>query len=150
MTPLPTALRDETFRWLADDIDPAAQAELQGVLARAMTGDDAAVAELTDRMAGALEFGTAGLRGPVRAGRNGMNRAVVTRTTAGVATWLAAHGRAGGTVVIGRDARHGSEDFHADAADVLAAAGFDVRVLPVEALRSFCASFALMSALAFS
>ncbi|HYS34450.1 MAG TPA: phospho-sugar mutase, partial [Pseudonocardiaceae bacterium] len=130
MTALPTHLRDETFRWLADDIDPTAQAELQAVLAMAMTGDQAAGAELADRMSGSLTFGTAGLRGPVRAGRNGMNRAVVTRTTAGVAAWLSVHGHAGGTVVIGRDARHGSEEFHADAADVLAAAGFDVRVLP--------------------
>jgi phosphomannomutase len=127
---LSTALRDETFRWLADDFDPSARAELQGVLAAAMAGDTAAAEDLADRMSGPLEFGTAGLRGPVRAGRNGMNRAVVTRTTAGVAAWLEAHGHGGGTVVVGRDARHGSEDFHADAADVLAAAGFDVRVLP--------------------
>lgn len=127
---MPTALRDETFRWLADDFDEAGRAELQGVLAAAMAGDQAAIADLVDRMSGPLEFGTAGLRGPVRAGRNGMNRAVVTRTTAGVAAWLVAHGHTGGTVVIGRDARHGSEAFHADAADVLAAEGFDVRVLP--------------------
>jgi phosphomannomutase len=127
---LSTALRDETFRWLADDFDPSARAELQGVLAAAMAGDTAAAEDLADRMSGPLEFGTAGLRGPVRAGHNGMNRAVVTRTTAGVAAWLEAHGHGGGTVVVGRDARHGSEDFHADAADVLAAAGFDVRVLP--------------------
>lgn len=130
MSTLSTALRDETFRWLADDFDDASRAELQGVLAGAMAGDPAALADLTDRMSGALAFGTAGLRGPVRAGRNGMNRAVVTRTTAGVAAWLATHGHVGGTVVIGRDARHGSEAFHSDAADVLAAAGFDVRVLP--------------------
>ena len=130
MSALSTALRDETFRWLADDFDPSARAELQGVLAAAMAGDTAAAEDLADRMSGPLEFGTAGLRGPVRAGRNGMNRAVVTRTTAGVAAWLEAHGHGGGTVVVGRDARHGSEDFHADAADVLAAAGFDVRVLP--------------------
>jgi phosphomannomutase len=130
VTALPTRLRDETFRWLADDVDPAAQAELQGVLAMAMAGDQAANDDLADRMSGPLTFGTAGLRGPVRAGRNGMNRAVVTRTTAGVAAWLGAHGHAGGIVIVGRDARHGSEDFHTDAADVLAAAGFDVRVLP--------------------
>jgi phosphomannomutase len=130
VTALPTRLRDETFRWLADDIDDAAKAELQGVLAKAMAGDQAAGDELADRMSGPLTFGTAGLRGPVRAGSNGMNRAVVTRTTAGVAAWLRYHGHDGGTVVVGRDARHGSEDFHADAADVLAAAGFDVRVLP--------------------
>ncbi|HEX3647911.1 MAG TPA: phospho-sugar mutase, partial [Pseudonocardiaceae bacterium] len=130
MTTLSTTLRDETFRWLADDVDDAGRAELQGVLAKAMAGDDAAVAELADRMSGSLEFGTAGLRGPVRAGRNGMNRAVVIRTTAGVAAWLSAHGHDSGIVVVGRDGRHGSEDFHADAADVLAAAGFDVRVLP--------------------
>ncbi|HEX3778220.1 MAG TPA: phospho-sugar mutase [Pseudonocardiaceae bacterium] len=127
--PLSTALRDTTFRWLADDIDPADQAELQGVLAAAMTGQQDAIDELTDRMSGPLTFGTAGLRGPVRAGPNGMNRAVVTRTSAGVAQWLLAHGHGGGIVVVGRDARHGSEAFHADAAGVFAASGFDVRVL---------------------
>jgi phosphomannomutase len=130
MTALSPALRDDTFRWLADDFDEAGRTELQGVLAQAMTGDPAAVADLADRMAGPLEFGTAGLRGPVRAGRNGMNRAVVTRTTAGVAAWLTAHGHVGDVVVVGRDARRGSAEFSADAADVLAAAGFDVRVLP--------------------
>jgi phosphomannomutase len=130
MSALSTSLRDEAFRWLADDFDETGRAELQGVLANAMAGDPAAVVDLADRMSGSLKFGTAGLRGPVRAGRNGMNRAVVTRTTAGVAAWLAARGQDGGTVVIGRDARHGSEAFHGDAADVLAAAGFDVRVLP--------------------
>ncbi len=128
--PLSTALRDTTFRWLADDIDPADQAELQTVLAAAMTGQQDAIDELADRMSGPLEFGTAGLRGPVRSGPNGMNRAVVTRTTAGVAQWLLAHGHGGGIVVVGRDARHGSEAFHADAAGVFAASGFDVRVLP--------------------
>lgn len=123
-------LRDETFRWLADDHDPASQAELQSVLAAAMAGDPTAVDDLADRMGPPLTFGTAGLRGPVRAGRNGMNRAVVTRTTAGVAAWLEAHSHGGGTVVVGRDARHGSEDFATDTADVLTAAGFDVRMLP--------------------
>src|SRR5207249_2275408 len=78
-------LRDRTFRWIADDLDPRARTELQQVLAQAMGGSEEAVAELTDRMAGPLTFGTAGLRGPVRAGPNGMNRAVVVRTTAGVA-----------------------------------------------------------------
>lgn len=128
--PLSTALRDATYRWLADDIDPDSQAELQTVLAKAMTGDQAAIDDLTDRMAGPLVFGTAGLRGPVRSGPNGMNRAVVTRTSAGVAQWLLAHGHGGGIVVVGRDARHGSEAFHADVAGVFAADGFDVRVLP--------------------
>ncbi|SFB33806.1 phosphomannomutase [Amycolatopsis marina] len=123
-------LRDSAFRWIADDADPEARTELQAVLARAMGGEEAAVAELTDRMAGPLEFGTAGLRGPVRAGPNGMNLAVVIRTTAGVAAWLDRHGHTGATVVVGRDARHGSEAFAAAAADVLTAAGFDVRVLP--------------------
>ncbi|PXY32326.1 phospho-sugar mutase [Prauserella muralis] len=127
---LTAALRDTTFRWIADDADPRSRAELQDVLARAMGGDATAVADLEDRMAGPLTFGTAGLRGPVRAGPNGMNTAVVVRTTAAVASWLASQDAAGGIVVIGRDARRGSETFAAAAAEVLAAAGFAVRTLP--------------------
>ncbi|SER81907.1 phospho-sugar mutase [Actinokineospora terrae] len=129
MSRLTPDLRDRALRWIADDPDPAARAELQQIAARAMGGDESAVDELADRMSGPLTFGTAGLRGPVRAGPHGMNRAVVVRTTAGLASWLAGQGHAGGVVVVGRDARHGSEEFAADAAGVLAAAGFDVRVL---------------------
>ena len=58
-----------------------------------------------------------------------MNVPVVVRTTAGVAAWLAANGQGGGTVVVGRDARTGSADFHTAAAEVLAAAGFHVVAL---------------------
>jgi phosphomannomutase len=123
-------LRDAAFRWIADDPDPDTRAELQGVLAAAMAGDQAATADMRDRMAGSLAFGTAGLRGPVRAGPNGMNRAVVLRTTAAVVDWLRGHGHPGGVVVVGRDARHGSAAFCSATAGVLAAAGFDVRLLP--------------------
>ncbi|MEO6880468.1 MAG: phospho-sugar mutase [Mycobacteriaceae bacterium] len=110
--------------WIAGDPDPVTRAELQVLL------DAGADAELTERFASPLAFGTAGLRGPVRAGPNGMNVAVVVRTTAGVARWLVDKGFTGGVVVIGRDARFGSEEFCRAAAQVLAAAGFDVRVLP--------------------
>ncbi|TDD04886.1 phospho-sugar mutase [Saccharopolyspora terrae] len=114
-------VRAAAERWIADDVDPRAQDELRELLDSP---------ELADRMSGMPRFGTAGLRAPVRAGANGMNRAVVVRTTAGVASWLVQQGLGGGIVVVGRDARHGSEDFAEDAAGVLSAAGFDVRVLP--------------------
>src|SRR5689334_2121344 len=127
---LTSALRDAALRWIADDPDPDTRTELQRVLAAALAGDGDAAADLADRMSGPLQFGTAGLRGPVRAGPNGCNVAVVRRTTAGVATWLQATGRAGATVVVGRDARHGSEAFAAATAGVLAGEGFAVRVLP--------------------
>jgi phosphomannomutase len=127
---LSSELRDRAFRWIADDPDTATRTELQQVTARAMGGDQSAIDELADRMNGTLAFGTAGLRGPVRAGTNGMNRAVVIRATHGVAEWLKFTGHAGGTVIVGRDARHGSAEFAAAAAEVLAAAGFTVRTMP--------------------
>ncbi|MEV0702041.1 phospho-sugar mutase [Saccharopolyspora sp. NPDC050389] len=120
---LDAQLREAARQWIAGDVDPRTQAELQLLL-------DADAPELADRMSGMPQFGTAGLRAAVRAGANGMNRAVVVRTTAGVAAWLTEHGHGGGVVVVGRDARHRSEDFATDAAGVLAAAGFDVRMLP--------------------
>ncbi|TWF78513.1 phosphomannomutase [Pseudonocardia hierapolitana] len=128
-------LRDAAMRWIADDPDPDTRTELQQVLAGAMVGTAGAVEELADRMSGMLRFGTAGLRGPVRAGPAGMNVAVVRRATAGLASWLLA-GRSEAeaiehsTVVVGRDARHGSAAFATAAAQVLAGAGFAVRVLP--------------------
>jgi phosphomannomutase len=100
------------------------------------------VAELGARFAGPLTFGTAGLRGPLRAGPAGMNAAVVTRAAAGLATWLRSSGSAGGGVVIGYDARRRSDEFARISASVLAAAGFAVQVLP-RALPTPVLSFAV-------
>ncbi|TFV59855.1 phospho-sugar mutase [Geodermatophilus sp. DF01-2] len=86
--------------------------------------------ELERRFAGPLTFGTAGLRGPLRAGPAGMNAAVVTRAAAGLGRWLASGGHAGGGVVIGFDARRRSDEFASVSAAVLTAAGFAVQVLP--------------------
>ena len=71
--------------WSAADPDETTRAELQ----RLVAAED--FAELEDRFAGTLEFGTAGLRGVVGAGPNRMNRAVVRRATAGLAAYLLAH-----------------------------------------------------------
>jgi phosphomannomutase len=118
--------RDQVEAWIADDVDPAAAGELQALL------DAGADAELHDRFAAPLAFGTAGLRGPLRAGPNGMNRTVVRRAAAGLAGWLTAQGRTGQPVVVGYDARHGSFDFARDSAAIFAAAGFEAQLLPRE------------------
>ena len=118
------ALREQIESWIDDEVDPASAEQLRALLA---AQDEA---ELVDRFAAPLTFGTAGLRGPLRAGPNGMNRAVVRRAAAGLAAWLGAHGHAGGVVVIGYDGRHSSREFAYDSAAIFAAAGLDARVLP--------------------
>ncbi|MQY29950.1 phospho-sugar mutase [Nocardia aurantia] len=77
-----------------------------------------------------LRFGTAGLRGPLQDGPDGMNVDTVARATAGLAGWLRDRCLGGGLVVVGRDARHGSAEFATVTAEVLAAAGFTVLPLP--------------------
>nr|MBP7903457.1 phospho-sugar mutase [Candidatus Planktophila sp.] len=57
-----------------------------------------------------------------------MNRAVVGRTAAGIAAYMAQRGMK--SVVIGRDARYGSEDYTAESAEILSGAGMDVYILP--------------------
>ncbi|MDQ6875187.1 MAG: phospho-sugar mutase [Actinomycetota bacterium] len=112
--------------WVAADPDPLARAEVRALLD---AGTPQAEAELADRFAGPLVFGTAGLRGPLRAGPNGMNRAVVRRAAAGLARFLDAQGQSG-PVVIGYDARHGSADFAHDTAAVITATGRAAALLP--------------------
>ncbi|MDQ6715298.1 MAG: phospho-sugar mutase [Actinomycetota bacterium] len=105
--------------------------ELQRLLAAAGLGETDAVADLTDRFRGPLEFGTAGLRGALGAGPNRMNRSVVIRAAAGLTAYLAQEGgRAEPVVVIGYDARHNSDVFARDTAAVVVAAGGRALVLP--------------------
>lgn len=82
---------------------------------------------MTDRP---LTFGTAGLRGPMRDGVGGMNVGTVTRATWALASVLKDRCLSGSTVVVGRDARHQSDAFALAAAEVLAAEGFSVLLLP--------------------
>ena len=117
-------LTAEAERWLTTDPDPVTRAELRALLD---AGDEAALAE---RFGARLEFGTAGIRGPLGAGPARMNRAVVRRVTAGLAARLATEpGAADRGVVVGHDARHGSADFADDTAAVLAGAGIRVHRL---------------------
>ncbi|KRF39243.1 phospho-sugar mutase [Terrabacter sp. Soil810] len=118
--------------WRDDDPDPTTRAELDAVLGRATAGDADAAADLADRMAGLLEFGTAGLRGALGAGPNRMNRSVVIRAAAGLTAYLKDEGRAGDapTVVVGYDARYNSDVFARDTAAVVVAAGGRALLLP--------------------
>ena len=121
-----TDLLDRARAWLDDDPDPDTRVQLDRLLDAAGSGDEGAAAELHDCFDGRLEFGTAGLRGPLGPGPNRMNRAVVTRAAAGLAAYLGA----GGTVVIGYDARHRSDAFARDTAEVMEGAGLHAVVLP--------------------
>lgn len=114
--------------WQDQDPDPETRDEITRLVEAAAGGDEAVRAELEDRFATDLTFGTAGLRGEMAAGPNRMNRAVVIRATAGLAAYLADHGQRGQAVIVGYDARHRSATFAADAAAVLSAAGHPVEL----------------------
>jgi phosphomannomutase len=119
---LDPSLIAEVEAWIALDPSPTDAALLKSWL------DGADAAKLRRSFNGFLQFGTAGLRGPIGPGPSCMNRAVVHRTAAGIAAYMKARGLT--KVVIGRDARHGSEDFTQESAQVFAGAGMEVFVLP--------------------
>ncbi len=119
-------------RWIEHDPDATTAAEIQSLL------DAGDVEELAKRFAGPLEFGTAGLRGRCEGGESRMNVATVSRATAGLAEWLISRVEHP-VVVVGCDARHGSTDFYQAAAEIFAAAGCTVKLLPPQLPTPFTA-----------
>lgn len=117
-----STLRAEVEAWIADDPDPKTAAELQTLLD---AGDELTLKKYFN---GFLQFGTAGLRGPIGPGPSCMNRAVVGRAAAGIASYMQKRGMT--KVVIGRDARYGSEDYTFETAEIMSGAGMDVYILP--------------------
>src|SRR5262245_37527012 len=115
-------LLERARAWMAEDPDETTRAELAQIISDVEGGADSA--DLADRFAGTLEFGTAGLRGALGAGPNRMNRIVVIRAAAGLAAYLRETGHERGSVVIGYDARHNSDVFARDTAEVMTGAGF--------------------------
>ncbi|MFB9074692.1 phospho-sugar mutase [Citricoccus parietis] len=154
------ALIAAAVEWARQDPDDGDRAVLEAEIAAAQAGDGAAVASLASRFAGPLEFGTAGLRAEEGPGPGRMNRVVVRRTAAGLATYLlqclaamapgqsadasadpavdatastpAGHESRPPRVVVGYDARRGSKTFALDSAAVFAAAGLETILLPSE------------------
>jgi len=132
-----TPLFDRVETWIKHDPDPSTRAEIAELLEKAKSRPDEegarARAELEERFAGPLAFGTAGLRGLIGGGESRMNRAVIRRTTYGLGKYLLAvnenaarvHG-----VVIGYDGRHMGREFAEDTARVLAALGIPSKVTP--------------------
>ncbi len=117
------ALRRAAERWMSDDPDPDTRAEVDALLHSLQGG-----ADLADRFAQRLEFGTAGLRGVIGAGPNRMNLKVVRETTAGLCAYLMAtteNARERG-IAIGRDGRRMSPEFADEVAEVALGAGFRV------------------------
>ena len=129
MTTDTSALLEQARAWAADDPDEVTRAELDAIIADVADGGDPT--DLADRFAGTLEFGTAGLRGALGAGPHRMNRVVVTRAAAGLARYLRDQGAGrDASVVIGYDARHNSDVFARDTAEVMTGAGLKALLLP--------------------
>ena len=117
-------------RWLSAGLEDAALTEEL----RSIEGNEA---EIRERFAVALKFGTAGLRGVLGAGTNRMNIYVVRQATQGLANWVKTQG-GNQLVAISYDSRINSDVFARNAAMVLAANGIRVRIydalMPVPAL----------------
>ena len=116
------SLIQQVQSWIADDPDPVTAATLQSWL------DSNNETEIRLSFNGFLQFGTAGLRGPIRPGPSGMNRAVVGRAAAGIAAYMKQRNL--NSVIIGRDARYGSEDYTFETAEIMSGAGMQVYILP--------------------
>ena len=89
-------------------------------------------AEIKERFSFPLAFGTAGLRGIIRAGINGMNVYTVAQATQGLSELIKKSGGENRGVVIATDTRIKSDVFSKVSAEVLSANGIKVYVFDAE------------------
>lgn len=115
-------VQDRYKKWLNCAVDdPDLQQELLKI------GEDQA--ELEDRFARDLEFGTAGLRGVIGAGSFRMNIYTVRRATQGLADYIKSQ-KENASVAIAYDSRIKSDLFAKEAAAVMAANGITAYLFP--------------------
>ena len=120
-TSLDPELLRRALAWRDSDPDPQTRAELEAMIARG------ASVELGECFGAELDFGTAGLRGPVGPGPARMNRAVVIRAARALAEHFLDQPGGANEVVVGYDARTSSRSLAEAAAGVFLAAGLGVR-----------------------
>lgn len=107
---------NEYQKWMSNkNLDDEIKAELESI-----SSDEK---EIKERFSMPLAFGTAGLRGIIRAGINGMNIYTVAQATQGFAELVKKNGGEKRGVVIASDTRIKSDEFSGIAARVLAANG---------------------------
>ena len=133
MTSLET-LSATVIAWANQEPEPDYLEATLELLKKIREGDDAALLTGHELFGSRLAFGTAGIRGPMRGGPNGMNRLVISQTTAGLARYLRENRHTGRhrepQVIIGFDGRLHSETFARDAAVVLSGHGIGASLLP--------------------
>jgi phosphomannomutase len=126
----PDRLMARARSWARLDPDPSTTLQLV-TLIDAVERGDAPPDELAVLFDGRLQFGTAGIRGPLGPGPRRMNVLLAVQTAAGIARVLldGADGAASPAqrgVIIGRDARHRSDAIAAAMAATFASHGIDV------------------------
>ena len=120
VTPLGPELLRGIVDWTEQDPDPQTRQQVSALLSAAGEGSAAAGAARAPPVGGPRTRGSS----RHRRAPNRMTRGVGGQAAAGLATYLLDAGRAGGRVVIGYDARHSSDVFARDTAEILAGAGF--------------------------
>ena len=115
-------LRSEVQEWIKNDPDKKTAEQLRKWLAENNE------LEIKRCFNGFLQFGTAGLRGPIGPGPSCMNRAVVSRAASGIVSFMKKNNLT--SVVIGKDARHGSNEFAQDSAEIFSGAVIKTYLLP--------------------
>jgi phosphoglucomutase len=120
---------DLVHRWLTWDMDPTTRAQIEALAASQDWS------QLEKYLRTRIQFGTAGLRGPMVAGFANINCLTVIQASQGVASYLASSPHGARSVVIGYDTRHQSSKFARLAANAFKRKGIEPILFEVRTLR---------------